>query len=138
MILFSHWRVDFKKQRFYLLRTLLRQPDQFREYRRSETRHRIPALRYRKPGSIAASADTLRDVGKRLIALLVQPRVQESEGCLAICNQGVVCESDDGGHEGAGGAGPGDDFKGWVPDDLEVEALRWDVGVGTTIWREEC
>jgi hypothetical protein len=74
----------------------------------SKARNRVPALGDGEALRTARRAVPARDVSEAAIALRVEPRVQEAESRSAGCNQGVVDERDDAGHQGAGGAGSGD------------------------------
>ena len=98
-------------------------------YRSTESSDSIPALLGRETSGVAAVAGTDGHVGESLVRLLVNPRVEETEGLLALGEQGIVDESNDGGEvrAGSGSAADGPDDAG--PDDNVVVALGGDVGV---------
>jgi hypothetical protein len=73
---------------------------QLREIRSTETGNGIPALSNRETLNVAAVAETLLHVVEALVALGVEPRVQEAERSLAAGDQGVVDEGEDTGGEG--------------------------------------
>ena len=72
----------------------------------------------------------LRDVRERASRLRVQPRVQESEGLLALAQQHIVQERDDARDRRARRARAGHDEAVWL-EDREVVRLRGDVGEPT-------
>ena len=74
---------------------------QLRQIRCPETRHSIPTNLRREPAGIASNRRPARDIRQGLVRTTVDPRVEEAEWRLALGDQGVVDECDDGG-EGRG------------------------------------
>ena len=78
--------------------TRSRQLQQVRENGCPKASNGIPAPSNRKSSRIATPVCPGRDVRKALVALAVEPRVQESERRSPLGDERVVDESDDGCH----------------------------------------
>jgi hypothetical protein len=66
------------------------QLNQLREIRCSKPSNRIPTFRDRETFNVASMAEALGNISKALVPLLVQPRVQETQGGLATRQQRIV------------------------------------------------
>lgn len=65
----------------------------------------------------------MRDIGKSLIPLLVQPRIQEAQRPLTRRDTRIVDQRENTGCEWTGGTGAADGPQRPVPEEGEVEAL---------------
>ena len=91
--------------------------------------HRIPTGRSREAISIAPGVRTGRNVVQRTCGRAIQPRVQEPERALTRRRELVVQQRDDAREDGARTRRAIDAGRLAVDDDLELDALRRDVGV---------
>lgn len=107
--------------------------EQLREVRSTESSDRVPTLSNREAVDVAAVAGALGDIVETLIALLVQPGIQEAKGSLAAGDESIVDKGEDAGGQRRGRGGSADGALSAVPNVGEVEALRGDIGVGTAV-----
>lgn len=106
-----------------------RQLDQFREVGRSEAGNGVPTFGDRETLDVAAMAISLGDIRKALVALLVQPGVQEAKNRLSTCKQRVVDERKDTRGKGARRRSTRNGALGAVPEVGKVETLGRQIGV---------
>jgi hypothetical protein len=98
----------------------------------TESGNGIPALCDREALNVATVAGALGNVVERLVALLVQPGVQPSEGRLSRRNQRVVDERKDTSGQRRRGRCTADGALSAVPEVCKVQALRSQIGVRTS------
>ena len=92
----------------------------------------IPTTHSRKTVGIAARVVTSSDIVEGL-RVGVEPRVQESEGILALSDQPVVDEGDETGEDGGGAASSGDQRELLLPDEQAAIANGRDIGEGWSV-----
>lgn len=69
--------------------------DKLAKVRRSPSSNGIPAYFGWKSGRVTTITGAVGYVGKCLVTSAVDPWVEESERCLAFCNESIVDEGDD-------------------------------------------
>ncbi len=99
----------------------------------TQTSRSIPSLNSRESGRGRANViSSLGNITEAILALLVEPRVEETKRALAIGHKVVVEKSNDGGGSGGGSAGATASTLIAAAEDGELGVERSDIRVGTT------
>lgn len=102
-------------------------------YRSSKSGTWIPSLGDWESSSAAGIGPTTDNVGEALVALAVQPGIQESERRFARRDQSIIYEGEDTRHQWAGSTCSGNGAFSKVANVGEVKALGCEIGITSAI-----